>query len=58
MREDKAHKKGQDCSTYEDDVREYRARKRRVITKESDDGVALRAQQVREGRKPVEKGKY
>ena len=58
VREDKAHKEGQDCSTYEDDVREYRARKRRVMTEESDDGAALRAQQVREGRKPVEKGKY
>jgi len=29
-----------------------------VMTKESDDYTALRAQQVREGRKPVEKGKY
>ena len=28
------------------------------MTEESDDGAALRAQQVREGRKPVEKGKY
>jgi len=28
------------------------------MNEESDDGVALRVQQVREGRKPVEKGKY
>ncbi len=58
VREDKAHKEGQDCGTYEDNVREYRARKRRVMTEESDDSAALRAQQLREGRKPVEKGKY
>ncbi|KAL9127435.1 MAG: hypothetical protein Q9217_003687 [Psora testacea] len=58
VQEDKAHKEGQDNGAYEDDIREYRARKRRVMTKESDDGVVLRAQQVREGRNPVEKGKY
>lgn len=28
------------------------------MTEESDDGAALRAQQVRDGRKPVERGKY
>ena len=39
--EDKAHKEGQDCGTYEDDVREYRAQKRRVTTEESDNGAAL-----------------
>ena len=39
-------------------MREYRAQKRRVIPKESDDSITLRAQQVREGRKPMEKGKY
>ncbi len=58
LQEDKAHKEGQDGGTYEDDVREYRTRKRRVMTEESDDGAALRAQQLRVGRKPVEKGKY
>jgi len=58
VQEDKAYKEGQDGGAYEDNVREYRARKRRVMTEESDDGAALRAQQVREGRKPVEKGKY
>lgn len=58
VQEDKAHKEGQDGGAYEDEVREYRARKRRVMTEESDDGAELRAQQVREGRKPVEKGKY
>lgn len=51
--EDKAHKDGQDGGAYE-----YRTSKRRVVTEESEDGEALRAQQVREGRKPVEKGKY
>jgi len=51
--EDKAHKDRQDGGAYE-----YRASKRRVVTEESEDGGALRAQQVREGRKPVEKGKY
>ncbi|KAL8724406.1 MAG: hypothetical protein Q9166_007969 [cf. Caloplaca sp. 2 TL-2023] len=54
VREDKTHKEGQDCGTYED----VRAWKRRVMTEESDDSAALPAQQVREGRKPVEKGKY
>ena len=58
MQEDKAHGKGQDGGAQEDEVREYRQRKRRVMTEESDDGAALRAQQVREGRNPVEKGKY
>ena len=58
MQEDKAHGKGQDGGAQEDKVREYRQRKRRLMTEESDDGAALRAQQVREGRKPVEKGKY
>ena len=53
-----APKEGQHGGAHEDGVREYRARKRRVINEESDDGAALRAQQVREGRKPVEKGKY
>ena len=51
--EDKAHKNGQDGGAYE-----YQASKRRAVTEESEDGGALRAQQVREGRKPVEKGKY
>lgn len=50
---DKAHKNRQDGEVYE-----YRASKRRVVTEESEDDEALRAQQVREGRKPVEKGKY
>jgi len=58
VQEDKAHKEGQDGGAYEGDVREYRTRKRRVMTEESDDGAALRAQQVREGRNPMEKGKY
>jgi len=58
VQEDKAHKEGQDGGAYEDDVRKYRTWKRRVMTEESDGGAALRAQQVREGRKPVEKGKY
>lgn len=53
--EDEAHKDGQDGGAYEDNVREYRARKRRVVTEDSDDGGALRAQQVREGRKLVDK---
>ena len=58
VQEDKAHGEGQDGGVQDDEVREYRQRKRRVMTEESDDGAALRAQQVREGRKPVEKGKY
>ena len=58
VQEDKAHKDGQDGGVSEDDVRRYGAQKRRVMTEESDDGAALRAQQIREGRKPVEKGKY
>lgn len=58
VQEDKICKEVQDGGAYEDDVREYRARKRRLMTEESDDGAALRAQQVREGRKPVERGKY
>ena len=58
MQEDKAHKEGQDSGAHEDDIREYRARKRRVMTNESDDDAALRAQQLREERKPVEKNKY
>ncbi len=58
VQEDKAHKEGQDSGAHEDDIREYRAGKRRAMTDESDDGAALRAQQVREGRKPVEKGKF
>ncbi len=58
MKDDKANKDGQDGGAYEDDVRDYRARKRRVISEESDDNAALRAQQVREGRNPMEKGKY
>lgn len=49
----KAHKNRQD-----DEVYEYRASKRRVVTEESEDDEALRAQQVRKGRKLVEKGKY
>lgn len=55
---DKARKDRQDSGAYEEDVRGYRARERRVVTEESDDGGALRAQQVWEGRKPVDKGKY
>ena len=58
LQEDKAYKERQDGGAYEGDIREYRARKRQVMTEESDDSAALRAQQVREGRKPVEKGKY
>ncbi len=58
VQEDKAHEEGQDGGANEDDVREYRARKRRVMTEESDYGAALRAQQVREGRNPMERGKY
>ena len=58
VQEDKGHEEGQDGGAYEGDVREYRARKRRVMTEESDDSAALRAQQVREGRNPVERGKY
>ncbi len=58
LQEDKAYMEGQDGGAYEDDVREYRIRKRRVMTEESDDGAALRALQVREGRKSVENGKY
>ncbi len=58
VQEGKARKGEQDGGAYEDDVREYRVRKRRTMTEESDDGAALRAQQVREGRNPVEKGKY
>ncbi len=58
VQEDKAHGEGQDGGVHENDVREYRQRKRRVMTEESDDGAALRAQQVRDGRKPMEKGKY
>lgn len=58
LQEDKAHGEGHNGGVNEDDVREYRQRKRRVMTEESDDGAALRAQQVRDGRKPVEKGKY
>lgn len=49
VQEDKAQKGEQDGGAYEDDVREYRVRKRRIMTEESDDGAALRAQQVREG---------
>lgn len=51
VQEDKEHKEEQDGGA-------NRARKRRVMSEESDDSAALRAQQVREGRKPVEKGKY
>jgi len=58
VQEDKAHGEGQDGGVHKDDVREYRQRKRRVMTEESDDGAALRAQQVRDGRNPMEKGKY
>ena len=58
VQEDKTHKEGQDGGAYEGDVREDRARKRRVMTEKSDDGAALRAQQVRERRNPVERGKY
>ena len=49
---------GQVVEAFEDDVRLYEARKRRVAIKESDDGAALRAQQVREGRQALGKGKY
>ena len=58
VQEDEAHKYGLDGGGSEDSLGQYRARKRRVIIEESDDGEALRAQQVREGRKPVEKGKF
>ena len=58
VQNNEAHNEEQDCDTYENDVREYRARKRRVMTEESDDGAALRAQQVRKERKPVEESKY
>ena len=43
---------GQVVEAFEDDVRLYEARKRRVAIKESDDGAALRAQQVRKLEKP------
>ncbi len=43
LQEDKAHGEGHNGGVNEDDVREYRQRKRRVMTKESDDGAALRA---------------
>jgi hypothetical protein len=51
--EDKAHKHRPDGGAYE-----YQVSKRRVVTEESEDDGALRAQQVREGRKPVKNGKY
>lgn len=58
MLEDKAHREVQDGGAYQDTVQEYQARKRRVMSGENEDGAALRAQQLQEGRKPVEKGKY
>jgi len=58
VQKNKAYKKGQDNDAYKNDVREYRARKRRMITKENDDNAALRTQQVREERKLVKKSKY
>ncbi len=52
---------GQEVKEHEDTQiggeNQYRARKRRVVT-EDDDGAALRAQQKREGRNPVERNKY
>ena len=58
MQEDKAHGEGHNNSVNKNNVREYRQRKRRVMTEKSDNNAALRAQQVRDERKPVEKGKY
>ena len=53
-----AHEVGPHGNGACEDEAQYRARKRRVIIEESDNSAALREQQVREGRKPVEKGKY
>lgn len=58
MQKNKAHKKEQDSDVHENDIREYRAEKRRTMTDESDDNVTLRAQQVRKERKPVKKSKF
>ncbi len=58
MQVDKAYGEGHNYGVNKGNVWEYRQRKRRVITEESDDSTAIRVQQVRDGRKPVEKGKY
>ncbi|KAL9040154.1 MAG: hypothetical protein Q9214_004598, partial [Letrouitia sp. 1 TL-2023] len=53
VQEDEAYKEGQVIGPHGDNVQDYRARERR-----ESDGEALRSQQVRAGRKPVERGKY
>jgi len=55
---DKAYREGHNYSVNKGNIREYRQRKRRVMIEESDDSIAIRAQQVRDGREPMEKGKY
>jgi len=58
VQENKANGEEQDGDVKEDDVREYRRRKRRIIIEESDNDVALRTQQVQDERKPMKRGKY
>ena len=58
LQKNEAYKEKQDDDAYENDVQEYRARKRRIMTEESDDNAALRAQQIRKERKFVKKSKY
>ena len=54
--EDEAYREVQRAGVRQDE--EGQGRKRRVLSGENDDGVALRAQQLQKGRKPMEKGKY
>ena len=58
VKKDKTRREEIDDGVQKDDIWKYRQRKRRVMIEKSDDDAALRAQQVREERKPVEKGKY
>jgi hypothetical protein len=58
VQENKAHKKEQNSDAHKNDIREYRTRKRRTITNESDDDVAVRTQQIQKERKLVKKNKF
>ncbi|KAL2043402.1 hypothetical protein N7G274_003708 [Stereocaulon virgatum] len=54
--EDEAYREVQGAGVRQDEERQ--GRKHRVLSGENDEGAALRAQQLQEGRKPMEKGKY
>ncbi|KAL2042122.1 hypothetical protein N7G274_005310 [Stereocaulon virgatum] len=54
--EDEAYREVHGAGVRQDEERQ--GRKHRVLSGENDEGAALRAQQLQEGRKPMEKGKY